>query len=66
MPHNYNTRLSARLKLEAEELEFERLGQEIINKGFPEYLGKGAMGDDCLDWRQWVMDSINRSRCPYR
>lgn len=46
--------------------EFIRLGNEIIARGGVDYLGRGAMGSDCIGWRQWVLDSITRHRCPYR
>lgn len=44
---------------------FDKLGLEIIQKGYPEYLGRGACGKDDLSWREWVIDHINRGSCPY-
>jgi len=44
---------------------FEELGREIIKRGYPEYLGRGAIGKDDLFWREWAIDHINRGKCPY-
>jgi len=57
------TRLQARKQREL----FDRLGLEIIQKGGERYLGNSAaLFGDNIDWREWVLDSLKRNRCPYR
>ena len=56
------TRLQAKKKQEL----FDKLGEEIIKKDGIRYLGKGAVIADDIDWRSFVLRSIEKLKCPYR